>query len=945
MQVEPKIHSNESMTFLKALGTIIFIFLISNAFAQTYIVSGKVQSKSDKQSLIGSTAKATLISDSTIWFGSVTDLDGNFSIQIQRKGDYEIKIQYIGYQPTIINLNVPDLNSSSNLGIIDLKPSEQLLKEVEITDRADRVTVKGDTSEFNAGAYKVNRNADAKSILEKMPGITNQNGVVSAQGEKVQKILVDGKEFFGNDPNVALNTIPAEIIDKIQVFDQQSEQSQQTGFNDGNTVKTLNIITKQGKSEGEFGKVFAGVGTDNRYLAGGNVNLFKGSRRISILGLSNNVNQVNFSSEDIAGAVGSDGSERRHGPRRQGVGTGSSDDFMVSTPNGINNTSALGLNFSDEFGKKLKINGSYLYNNTENKNDYSLTRNFISGLNQNQVYDESANQRSTNINHRLNLRAEYNFNKQNTLLLKPSFSYQNYNQSSAMDYQTFLADTLLSRGLNTSFGNTKANNFNNEMLFTHRFSKQGQSVSLSVRSSYNQSKSDDGLKSIIVQSDDSQLTTDNWEADRNEDTHSEKINLSFTQPLGKNMSLEIGYRPEWTMGTTDWLTKNANTDGEYTIRDSALSNNLDSRFFTQEGRLRLRIRGKEKSMFLAGLGYQYTENENQEFFPQNYTTTRTYSNVIPFALYRKTFENKSNIFMLYRGRPDLPSVQQLNTVIDNSNPLQVSYGNQDLDQSYSHRFITRYTTTNAEKGTNFFIFASAQAEDNKISNSTHIVSSDTTFSNGFVLPAGGQITQPVNLDGYYNLNSFSNYGFPVDVLKSNLNLNANLGYTRSPGLVNDVLNYSETTKSGIGFILGSNISEKVDFKIGASADFFWVQNSLTGQTNSDYQNYKITASTVLSPIDRWVLSSDLTYNIYQGLGSSLDKPFTLWNASVGYRFLKDESLQASLGIFDILSQNNSISRSITETYIEDSQTDVLQQYVMFSLSYRIRNFKGSEKEK
>ncbi len=906
-------------------------------------ITGLILSEEDQQPMPGATVRAISEADSTVWYGVIAEMDGSFSLPIRQTGTYRIEITFLGFESFSAIRSISSLSGTSALGNIPLKVSRLQLDAVNVEERANRVTMEGDTAVYNADAFKVNRDADAKGLLDKMPGVTSDGGGVNVQGERVQRVLVDGKEFFGNDPRVALNTIPAEIIDKIQVFDQLSEQSQASGFNDGNTIKTINIITKEGKSQGEFGKVFAGVGTDGRYLAGGNINIFKGNRRISILGLSNNVNQSNFATEDIAGAVGTTAdaiNNPRRGPRRQGGGTGSANDFIVAPQNGINITSALGFNYSETFAEKLKINASYLFNTTENQNDYLLSRTFLSGQTSGQQYNEQSIQRSTNTNHRFNLRAEYDINEKTSVLFRPSLSYQDFDGFTNQVFSTTLADSVLNAGRNETRNASGSINFNSELLFRRKLNREGQSFSVSLQSTYNTSDGRNTLKSDFDQQGEASLEPDDWEADRDQLTERQRLNLSYTHPLSESLTLELGYRPEWERNSTDWTTRTRDAFDDFSLVDPALSNDFESVFFTQEARMRLRYRGASDYFVVAGVNYEHTENTNTQVFPIEFESGRTYRNVVPFALFRKTYKNKGSLFMLYRANPNLPSAQQLNTIIDNSNPLQVSFGNANLNQSFSHRFITRYNLTNVAKGTNFFIFASGELEEDRISNSTNLVFTDTTFANGFVLPAGGQITRPVNLDGYRNLRTFANYGFPVNFLKSNLNLNATATYNRSPGQINEEINLAETTGLNSGFLLGSNISERVDFKVGASAGYNWVNNSLPGQENFDYQNYTVNTGGVFTPLPRWVLSTDLVYNIFRGLGD-LDQEFLLWNAGLGYRFLKDESLELRVTAFDILSQNNSVSRNITETYVEDRETAVLQRYVMLSLSYRLRNFKGT----
>ncbi len=917
------------------------ILISLQAMAQPRQVTGLVLAQDGGETLPGAAVQATLLQDTTVWVGTVTGIDGSFELGITQAGLYKLEVRYLGYE---INAQTVDAiqSGSIDLGTIAMRTDAKTLDAVDVQERAQRMTMEGDTAVFNADAFKVNRDADTGKLLEKMPGVTGGRDGLSIQGERVQRVLVDGKEFFGDDPKVALNTIPAEIVSKIQVYDQLSEQSQFSGFNDGNTIKTINIITKPGKGQGEFGKVFAGAGSDGRYLAGGNLNLFQGDRRMSILGLSNNVNQVNFATEDIAGAIGST-TDAINNPRRwrrsSGAGTGNADDFLLPPQNGINEATALGFNFSDNYGKKLKINSSYLFNTTRNSNDNSLSRTFLQGANEGQVYKESAIERSRNTNHRFNLRAEYEFDDRNSILIRPSVSLQDFSGTSDQIFSTTRQDSVLNAGTNRNSDQFQSLSFSNEVLYRHKFKKKGQTFSLSVQNRVNATDGQNTLLNAREVGEASLEVADDWQASRDLENQRHSVNFSFTQPLSEKVSLELGYRPEWEQSTSAWDTRTPDGSADYVLVDSALSNNFQSTFLTHNVRSRLRINAGKGSFAVLGINYEYVENENEQFFPSNFNNDRIYRNVLPFALFRKTFENKASLFMLYRASANLPSINQLNTVIDNSNPFQVNVGNVNLEQGFGHRFFTRFSIADADKGTNFFVFASGEFQQDRISNSTFLVQQDTTLGNGFVLPAGGQITLPTNLDGYYNFRVFSNYGFPVDALKSNLNLNATVNHNRIPGQVNGIDNFVDNTGLNLGMVLGSNISEKIDFTIGGDAAITWAVNSLDDNQNFNFQTYVAKVGGVFSPVGRWVLSSDFNYNIFRGLGD-LDQEFMLWNAGIGYRMLKDESLELRLTGFDILGQNNSVQRSITETFVEDQETVVLQRYLMLSLSYRIRNFKG-----
>lgn len=298
---------------------ITLVYLFSSA--QTVTVTGTVIDKNDASPVPGATILFQSRTDSLNKQILVTDSTGNLSTKATA-GLYKLEITNVGYLPVDTLIIVGD--SAKNLGSILMMKNEGLLGEVVVKAALPPVKQKGDTLEYNSTAFKVNPDANAEDMVKKMPGITIEQGTVKAQGEEVRKVTVDGRDFFGEDATATLRNLPAEIIDKIQVFDRLSEQAQLTGFEDDNTAKGINIITKANMRNGQFGRLFAGYGTDNRYSAGGNVSFFNGDRRISLVGMTNNINMQNFASEDLLGVTSASNTGRGgRGNMRGGGGRGS----------------------------------------------------------------------------------------------------------------------------------------------------------------------------------------------------------------------------------------------------------------------------------------------------------------------------------------------------------------------------------------------------------------------------------------------------------------------------------------------------------------------------------------------------------------------------------------------------------------------------------------------
>ena len=330
---------------------IISCFVAVGAHAQA-IIRGKVTDKSTSDPLPGATVSVTPNGGKASL--GVSDFDGNYKIDNLPAGKYSLRVSYMGYKT--YERQVTLSGTESKVVNVSMSEDATMLENLSVEGRATRAQQFGDTLSYSASAFKVLEGSTAEELLAKMPGIVVEGGEVQAQGESVSKVLVDGKEFFDGDINLALKNLPADIIASIEVFDKKSDQAEFTGFDDGEEIKTINIVTRSGYQEGIFGKVYGGYGTDNRYNAGGNINIFDDSQRLSILGMSNNVNQQNFSQEDLSGVMSAQSSKR--GGKRGGGRRGGTDNFMVGSLGGVTKTNGVGLNYVNEWNDKLKLTSS-----------------------------------------------------------------------------------------------------------------------------------------------------------------------------------------------------------------------------------------------------------------------------------------------------------------------------------------------------------------------------------------------------------------------------------------------------------------------------------------------------------------------------------------------------------------------------------------------------------
>ncbi|MCC6371082.1 MAG: outer membrane beta-barrel protein [Bacteroidia bacterium] len=931
------------MLLLKKYLPLIFILICFTGIAQVN-VTGTVVDETG-QGLPGATVKA-INKDSAFVTGSVTDVNGSFTLTLANNNNFLLLVSSPVYFGRGLRLSVQTKTENIELGKIKLKEDRQNLKEVVVSVTQVRGEQKGDTTSFNADAFKVNKDATAEDLVKKMPGVTSDNNGVKVNGETVQKVLVDGKPFFGDDPNATLKNLPADLIDKVQVFDKMSDQSAFTGFTDGDQQKTINLITKKEKNNGTFGRVYAGIGADEdetiRYQSGASINNFKDKRRVSLLLLSNNINQQNFSSADITGAMGSPGGGggRQGGSGNFGGGGGNfggGSSLMTSPQSGNNITQSAGLNYSDAWGKKVLFSGSYFYNYTDNKNSSNSTRNYFTGL-QN-VYKQITSSSTINQNHRLNFRLEYTIDSANKLFITPSLSYQNNAGKSLLDGKNSLADLVfLSEILTNSKNNNLGFDFSNNILFQHKFKKQGRTFSINLNTSQNERNANGSYNSYNIYTD---TTISGLNQNSNTYSYTKRIatNISYSEPINKNAQLQINYNPSYSINKSDKSTKDFNwVNDSYDLYNSNLSNKYDNIYQTQRAGISYRY-NKNKLNLSVGLDGQQATLDGKQDFPSKVVINQSFNNLLPNAMLNYKFSRSKNLRVYYRSSTHLPSTTQLQNVIDISNPLQIKSGNSDLKQSFENYLNIRYGGFNPKSSRNAMIFINGSSSKNYVSNATYILKSDSVIQ-GYNIKAGSQLTKPVNLNGYYTGRIFGVYGFPFKKIKCNVNINGGLNYSRTPGIINNITNTSNNYASSAGIYIGSNISQNIDFSIGYNGNYTMVKNTTQKQSDNNYfthtANFKI----------NWVIykgliaNTDISHTLYNGLSQSYNQNYFLWNAYVGYKFFKNKSLEFKISAFDILNQNRSIGRTITGLYTEDTYTTVLRRYLMLTATYTFKKFKS-----
>ncbi len=893
----------------------------------TATLKGKLVDSIGKQSLKDASITVLEAKDSTLDVFGLAKADGSFVVEKISFGEMLVMIKFQGYEAYSKKVNFSKANASVDLGTIYLRLAANDLGEVTVTQSP--ITIKKDTVQFNASSFKTKPNAVLEDLLKKLPGVqVEADGTVKAQGENVQRVLVDGKRFFGDDPKLATKNLPPDMIDKIQVFDALNDQSAFTGFDDGNRIKTINITTKKDKRKGYFGRAVVGGGSDSqegRYDNNVNLSYFNGDRQITLTGQANNVNKQNFGTQDLFGGGGGGGRTVVFGGGGRGGAGGA-----TNNSGGIIRTLAAGLNYKDIWGKKTEVSGSYFFNDAQTTREQnSYTQNLIPGNPDSSIFNSQLNNSiSKNKNHRINFNIEHQFDSSNSLIIRPNISFQE--TESATDVTTF-STRGISKNLNNSIASTDRNNsgYNAslEATFRHRFKKKGRTYSIAFNpgKSINDGNTTNYSVNNFFNTTTPYADTINQIGVTNRDSKTMNATFSYTEPIGKNQIIEFNYNYNSNVnnsGTKTFAFNKANS--QYDIVVPNLTNVFENTFNSNRVTLNYRLQ-KEKYNFSIGSGVQVGELVSKNI-SRDSSIKQNFVNFFPTMNFRYDFSRTKNFRIFYNGRTGQPTAQQLQPVVDNSNPLNITSGNPNLKQQFIHTFRILYNSFDVVSQKIFFATINANITANDIQNST-------TY-----LPNGAQFTRPVNLSGTYNINGFVNYGFPLKKPKSNLNFGLNLSRNQSQTLVNDLSNYTRNTTTGFNASWTTNIKEGFDMNFSSNSSFSFARYTLQPQQNGDFFTQTFVAEPTVYTKSGWVFSTDFRYIRNTGRAEGFNTNIPLWSASIAKQLFKKKEGELKFYVFDLLNQNQSLTRNVTGNTIQDVSTVVLKRYFMISFTYNLRSF-------
>ena len=611
---------------------------------------------------------------------------------------------------------------------------------------------------------------------------------------------------------------------------------------------------------------------------------------------------------------------------------------IIGVQQGINTTSFLGANFVDSLTHGMFLQLNYFFNDTKNQNNQDINRQYLYSSDSSSLYDQQSDINGMNFNHRISARWDYAIDQSNSITFTPQFAYQDNHASNAQNDTNSLANgtsVLMTEAQNQTI--TTGNNLAGHLTLRHKFNTQGRTLSLDIGfgESYKSSSTNINALSVAAPGMPDSIVPINENMHGTATTYSIAPSLIYTEPLGGNHLLELNYEPTYSRGSADTRTYQYDPlTNQYDTLMTSLSNTYKTQYQTQA----------------AGIGYRYstpTMNFNMQvegqqaqlFSDQTYpfsgSSNRTFTSILPSATFNLKLPDFENLRVYYQTTTRAPAVTQLQDVVNNSNPLLLTAGNSQLNQSYSQSLLSRFSVTNPLEGRSFFLLLSANYSLDYIGNATFVPSKDTVIDQTKITP-GTQLTIPKNFDGYWSVRSFSTYGFPIDPIKTNVNLSGGVSYTQTPGSINDALNIAHAFTSTAGCVLGSNIGPSLDFTLSYLGNYSISQNTIQSGLNSSY--YSHTAGLRFNWIfwDGVVFHDDITNVLNNGQSNGYNQNSILWNMSLAKKLFAKQAGEIKLGVFDLLGQNKNLSRSIASTYIEDDRNEVLTRYLLLTFTYTIR---------
>ncbi len=918
-------------------GLLLCLFCVFAVRAQQYIIKGSVADTLNVAALPRASITVVRTSDSVIESYARTRTDGKFQLAVPATGKYIIQITFPSFADYVDVINVKD--PVTDLGQIALLSKEHLLQEVVFTKQIGAIKIKGDTTEYVADSFKVKENANVEALLKKLPGISvDKNGQITAQGETVQKILVDGEEFFSDDPKVVTQGLQANAVSKVQVFDKKSDQAEFTGVDDGEKTRTINLELKEDKKKGYFGKVDVGGGTGGYFQNQLMLSAFKGKRQIAAFGIVSNTDKVGLGWSDNEKFGGGNGTFEMGDDGSYYMMSGSMDDFGgwdgQYRGSGLPKAWTGGIHFADKWNKDMyHVSGNYRYALQNVEIDGSNTRQTALTGDTTRMNTEHKNQFNKSERHGLDMLYEWKIDTNTSIRLtangsqKHSETYTHYHTETWNRTTEDGAKTINERTLTNA---TDAQSFTGDLLFRKKFAKKGRTISLDFKENYKNSKGNGLLYS--------ETTTPTPGIPFNTIVDQKKVSNSltstfstkavYTEPISKKSNLE--FNAGLSSNNSDALNSSYNRPtggGDYTDLQDSFSSNYRYDIRSTSGGASYKFTAKNMN-FLVGSDVSNSDYLQTDMLHGDTSRSYNYTNIFPKANFTYKIKKQTSVSLYYNGSTKQPTIWQIAPQNQNTDPLNVTLGNPHLLQEFNNRISARFNDYKVLKHRYIYANASYTTTQDAIVASQKIIGPVST-------------TQYVNVNGNYSASGYVGYGFKIEKLNLNTGVTLNGSANHVNNFVNGLKNASDNTSISIEPNFRYEIEDKIDISLNPEIAFN-DNHSTINVYSTKYKVFTCNFDISLELPKKLDIGTNVDAMVREKtIAFPTNNQVIKWNAYVSKKFLKKDELELRATVYDILNQNLGFTRTAQGNTITQDSYNTIRRYGMLSLIWNITHTPGA----